>query len=312
MAGGISLLLASCGGATAKKAAAIKPAGSDLGAVEHVVFLMHENRSFDHYFGTYRGVRGFDDARARRRRALRPGVARRCGPDAAPLPSRHGHHRGRVHLRPVPPVGRPAPVLEQREDGQLRRRPHRAALRGTGERRPHHGVLHAPGSRLLLRAGRRLHHLRRLPLLGHGTDPPQPPPRPVGDARSGRATPAGPSSSPTAPPSAQGSATLVDDARGTGGRRCLVEGLQRAGTRLPTDAPVSPWPSRTTSCSTSSSTWTRRRRSTRRPSGPSSRTTSSATSPTTGCRRCRGSHRPTATTSTRPRPRRSGCGSPTT
>jgi len=50
----------------AKKAASIKPAGSDLGAVEHVVFLMHENRSFDHYFGTYRGVRGFDDARARR------------------------------------------------------------------------------------------------------------------------------------------------------------------------------------------------------------------------------------------------------
>jgi phospholipase C len=66
MAGGISLLLASCGGETAQRAASIKPAGSDLGAVEHVVFLMHENRSFDHYFGTYRGVRGFDDARARR------------------------------------------------------------------------------------------------------------------------------------------------------------------------------------------------------------------------------------------------------
>jgi phospholipase C len=64
MAGGISLMLASCGGATAKKAASIKPAGSDLGAVEHVVFLMHENRSFDHYFGSYKGVRGFDDAHA--------------------------------------------------------------------------------------------------------------------------------------------------------------------------------------------------------------------------------------------------------
>ncbi len=34
--------------------------GSDLGAVEHVVFLMHENRSFDHYFGTLGGVNGFD------------------------------------------------------------------------------------------------------------------------------------------------------------------------------------------------------------------------------------------------------------
>ncbi|RKS84283.1 phospholipase C [Motilibacter peucedani] len=31
--------------------------------VEHVVFLMQENRSFDHYFGTLRGVRGFADPR---------------------------------------------------------------------------------------------------------------------------------------------------------------------------------------------------------------------------------------------------------
>ncbi|MGA2565155.1 MAG: phospholipase C, phosphocholine-specific [Steroidobacteraceae bacterium] len=29
--------------------------------VKHVVFLMQENRSFDHYFGTLRGVRGFGD-----------------------------------------------------------------------------------------------------------------------------------------------------------------------------------------------------------------------------------------------------------
>jgi phospholipase C len=31
--------------------------------VEHVVVLMQENRSFDHYFGTMRGVRGFGDPR---------------------------------------------------------------------------------------------------------------------------------------------------------------------------------------------------------------------------------------------------------
>jgi len=31
--------------------------------VEHVVILMQENRSFDHYLGTLRGVRGFDDPR---------------------------------------------------------------------------------------------------------------------------------------------------------------------------------------------------------------------------------------------------------
>ncbi|MDL4772083.1 phosphocholine-specific phospholipase C [Actinomadura xylanilytica] len=35
-----------------------------LGAIEHVVFLMQENRSFDHYFGTLRGVRGFADRNA--------------------------------------------------------------------------------------------------------------------------------------------------------------------------------------------------------------------------------------------------------
>jgi phospholipase C len=32
--------------------------------VEYVVILMQENRSFDHYFGTLRGVRGFSDPRA--------------------------------------------------------------------------------------------------------------------------------------------------------------------------------------------------------------------------------------------------------
>ena len=29
--------------------------------VQHVVILMQENRSFDHYFGAMRGVRGFGD-----------------------------------------------------------------------------------------------------------------------------------------------------------------------------------------------------------------------------------------------------------
>jgi phospholipase C len=43
------------------RAAATGPAGSDLGAVEHIVFLMMENRSYDHYFGAYPRGRGFDD-----------------------------------------------------------------------------------------------------------------------------------------------------------------------------------------------------------------------------------------------------------
>ncbi len=32
--------------------------------IDHFIFLMKENRSFDHYFGTLSGVRGFDDASA--------------------------------------------------------------------------------------------------------------------------------------------------------------------------------------------------------------------------------------------------------
>ena len=35
-----------------------------LADIEHVVFLMQENRSFDHYFGALGGVRGFSDPRA--------------------------------------------------------------------------------------------------------------------------------------------------------------------------------------------------------------------------------------------------------
>jgi phospholipase C len=39
------------------------PRGS-VNDIEHIVILMQENRSFDHYFGTFPGVRGFDDPTA--------------------------------------------------------------------------------------------------------------------------------------------------------------------------------------------------------------------------------------------------------
>jgi len=48
-----------------ERAATILPAeGSSYADAEHVVILMQENRSFDHCFGTLRGVRGFGDPRA--------------------------------------------------------------------------------------------------------------------------------------------------------------------------------------------------------------------------------------------------------
>ncbi|MFD2471595.1 alkaline phosphatase family protein [Amycolatopsis silviterrae] len=42
------------------------PGRGSLADVEHVVLLMQENRSFDHYFGTLSGVRGFSDPGAAR------------------------------------------------------------------------------------------------------------------------------------------------------------------------------------------------------------------------------------------------------
>src|SRR6185369_16605618 len=49
-----------------QKALAIPPRHrtGTIADVEHIVILMQENRSFDHYFGTMRGVRGFSDPRA--------------------------------------------------------------------------------------------------------------------------------------------------------------------------------------------------------------------------------------------------------
>ncbi|MFF2850340.1 phosphocholine-specific phospholipase C [Streptomyces sp. NPDC058001] len=47
-----------------QQALAQEPPRGGLDAVRHVVILMQENRSFDHYFGSLRGVRGFSDRNA--------------------------------------------------------------------------------------------------------------------------------------------------------------------------------------------------------------------------------------------------------
>ena len=46
------------------KALAAAPVCGSLNEIEHVVILVQENRSFDHYFGSYRGVTGFADPAA--------------------------------------------------------------------------------------------------------------------------------------------------------------------------------------------------------------------------------------------------------
>ena len=62
-AGVTSSLFSGCGG----HAGLPIPTGSGCAKItdiEHVVILIQENRSFDHYFGSYRGVRGFSDQSA--------------------------------------------------------------------------------------------------------------------------------------------------------------------------------------------------------------------------------------------------------
>jgi phospholipase C len=56
-----SLGLHGCGGGSITSAPSVGSACSKLTDIEHVVILTQENRSFDHYFGSYRGVRGFSD-----------------------------------------------------------------------------------------------------------------------------------------------------------------------------------------------------------------------------------------------------------
>jgi phospholipase C len=63
LTGGVKTLSSLLG--SIERASAIDPPeGSSFLDAEHVVILMQENRSFDHAFGTLRGVRGFNDPRA--------------------------------------------------------------------------------------------------------------------------------------------------------------------------------------------------------------------------------------------------------
>jgi phospholipase C len=78
--------------ASIRKALAI-PAHRATGTIkdlEHVVILMQENRSFDHYFGSLRGVRGFNDPRP----ALLPSGKPVWYQPAASVKTKHYHDRG--------------------------------------------------------------------------------------------------------------------------------------------------------------------------------------------------------------------------
>ena len=65
------------------------PRRGGLRAIEHVVILMQENRSFDHYYGTLRGVRGYGDRSAIELRDGHP-VFSQPGPSGRVRRSRYG------------------------------------------------------------------------------------------------------------------------------------------------------------------------------------------------------------------------------
>ncbi|WP_432848582.1 phosphocholine-specific phospholipase C [Amycolatopsis sp. CA-161197] len=77
-AAGMAGAAAGLGGAFAEAAAGPRRRGS-LDDVEHVVVLMQENRSFDHYYGTAAGVRGFGDTAAVRDVFRQPDAQRTDG-----------------------------------------------------------------------------------------------------------------------------------------------------------------------------------------------------------------------------------------
>ncbi len=64
-AAGLGLSAAATGAdALIARALAASPKHGTLKDIEHVIIFIQENRSFDHYFGTLSGVRGFGDKRA--------------------------------------------------------------------------------------------------------------------------------------------------------------------------------------------------------------------------------------------------------
>ena len=89
--------------------AAPSPEEFDLSKVKHVVYVMQENRSFDHYFGTFPGVRGFDD------------------PDAMTLPNGNS-----VFMQPDPanPDGYLLPFHMDTDDHRSRRASRRSRTTG--------------------------------------------------------------------------------------------------------------------------------------------------------------------------------------
>ena len=133
--------------------------------IEHIVVLMQENRSFDHYFGTMRGVRGFGDPHpatlpSGKRCSISPTARTRCFRSIRTCPTRVSRS-----WRISTTVGKAATThsttAATTSGCRSRVRPTMAHL--TRKRHP-----------VPLRAGRRVHAVRCLPLLAARPDRSEP------------------------------------------------------------------------------------------------------------------------------------------
>ena len=169
----------------------------------------------------------------RRPRAVLPGLSgqhqQRSDRQAAPVPSGHGRAPTWPTARSTSPTtgGRSTPAATAarwtRSSGSTPARRMRVPSQGTLTM----GYYTPSRPALLLRPGRRLHPVRRVPLLGHGPDPSE-----SADADVGHARPRRPAGGPVVMTNGSHRRTvqraLGHHARGPGGRRRELEVLQPA------------------------------------------------------------------------------------
>ena len=156
-------------------AASTTAAGSDLGAVEHIVFLMMENRSYDHYFGAYPKGRGFDDHPKRSLGVFAqdyPGGSALSPPNVL-LPFHLSSSGGSSAPTTSPTTGARSTCAGTtgRWTASSRCTPPRRYEGANGAMTM--GYYNRERPALLLRARGRLHPVRRLPLLDTRAHPPQ-------------------------------------------------------------------------------------------------------------------------------------------
>ena len=298
------------GAATIRAATKVKAAGSDLGAIEHVIFFMQENRSFDHYYGSYKGVRGFDDhpkgSLGAFAQAWPGGAAEQLLPFHLQADSGIGECTHDLnHTWPAEHLsrgaGNNADFVKTHTSAAFEGPPAGVLTMGYYTRADlpfyyaladafticdnYHCSVMGPT------------HPNRLMALSGTIDPAG---RPGGRSSSPTRTPT-PSGASTGPPCPRCSKTPASAGRSTTPRARSTPRRSSSSTGSWSAMPSSP---------TSASTRTRRRRCTRRPSSPSTRVTSSPTWPPASCPRSAGSSRRPATTSTLRRRRHSASGSP--